>query len=642
MKRSLVSALASLLLAMDVRAAEPRWTVEFKEGAYTFLTATGLEVGQKTGPGAIAGYLVVKLPPDVDPATTNRGVFLGRVRVPERRVTWLKGDEFAAGELLPAHHLIAITPNAGFEPGLWAVKVRDTVKDRSGRPVNPTNATWTVEIGEPRARPDDPGPARNTLKLKFTTEVDPATYADGIVVEKQVAGNWQEEQRGSATIAPSAHGGSVNEIGLRPLGGWERGATYRVRVTDAIRDVRGQPLTNAEDFSFTVPKSGPFETRHEPRRPVAQANVQAASAGPAFPGGQALGWHGHWTDPVTGLIYMRNRWYDPRTGTFLSPDPLEDIDSPNQYLFGAGRPHEVVDPLGLAVSTSKRGIVISDERNNGYWYLIPWALAYANPASTVELLRRGGLAGSALDEFMESNGINLGTDASRAQALGLMTSQELARAQRFTIHAETEIATAYGAGKVLGLVGRGIASTVLKRAAQEGSESGYRLLARELWPSYPETAVMFPEGVGPAQASGRAGSATGSVSFPSSVRFTPSTGRTYTVYQRADIDWSQVRTAGPRDFIGKTNAEAAKAGFRPQLPDGEFATLHHAEQSATGPWFEASTRYHNIRTAQQPPLHPYEGGQNPYAPLGRGPGSPRDAFQTIESPEYWQWREAHR
>ncbi len=356
MTRSLISALASLLLAVDVRAADPRWTVEFKEGARTFLTATGLEVGQKTTPGAtIAGYLVVKLPADVDPATTNRGVFLGRVRVPERRVTWLKGDEFAAGALLPAQHLIAVTPNAGFEPGLWAVKVRDTVKDRNGRPVNPTNATWTVEIGEPRVRPDESGPARNTLKLKFTTEVDPATYADGIVVEKQVAGGWEEEPRGSATIAPREHGGSVNEIGLRPLGGWERGATYRVRVTEAIRDLRGLPLTNAEDFSFVVPKSGPFDTRHEPRRPVAQASAQAASAGPAFPGGQALGWHGHWTDPVTGLIYMRHRWYDPRTGTFLSPDPLEDIDSPNQYLFGAGRPHEVVDPLGLCLGLDKEG-----------------------------------------------------------------------------------------------------------------------------------------------------------------------------------------------------------------------------------------------------------------------------------------------
>jgi len=27
-------------------------------------------------------------------------------------------------------------------------------------------------------------------------------------------------------------------------------------------------------------------------------------------------------EPVTGLVYARERWYDPSTGTFLSPDPL--------------------------------------------------------------------------------------------------------------------------------------------------------------------------------------------------------------------------------------------------------------------------------------------------------------------------------
>lgn len=271
----------------------------------------------------------------------------------------------------------------------------DTVKDRGGRPINPTNATWTVEIGEPRARPDDFGPARNTLKLKFTTEVDPATYADGIVVEKQVAGGWEEEPRGSATIAPREHRGLVSEIGLRPLGGWERGATYRVRVTEAIRDVRGQPLTNAEDFSFTVPKSGPLDTRHEPRRPVAQANAKAASAEPAFPGGQAMGWHGHWADPVTGLIYMRNRWYDPRSGTFLSPDPLEDIDSPNLYLFGAGRPHEVVDPLGLAVTVKAEvpgapcNVVPSVDMETGRYPFLDAALL--GPLSSLENAGRKAL-----------------------------------------------------------------------------------------------------------------------------------------------------------------------------------------------------------------------------------------------------------
>ena len=124
--------------------------------------------------------------------------------------------------------------------------------------------------------------------------------------------------------------------------------------------------------------------------------------------------------------------------------------------------------------------------------------------------------------------------------------------------------------------------------------------------------------------------------------FTPSTGRTYKVFQRNDINWDQIRKGGARDFIGKTNAEAAKSGLRPELPDLKFATLHHQEQCAGGPWFEASTRYHNIKTAKEGPLHPWGGEQHPLQPLGKGPGSLREQFQNIESPEYWIWREAHR
>ncbi len=57
---------------------------------------------------------------------------------------------------------------------------------------------------------------------------------------------------------------------------------------------------------------------------------------------------GHWVDPVTGLDMVRARVYDPRTGAWLSRDPLEDIDSPNLYGYVAGRPHEATDPWGLA------------------------------------------------------------------------------------------------------------------------------------------------------------------------------------------------------------------------------------------------------------------------------------------------------
>lgn len=87
-----------------------------------------------------------------------------------------------------------------------------------------------------------------------------------------------------------------------------------------------------------------------------------------------------------------------------------------------------------------------------------------------------------------------------------------------------------------------------------------------------------------------------------------------------------------------TNAQAAaRHGLAPILPNGSIATLHHAEQNATGPLFEASTRYHNISRAAKPPLHPYGKAQHPYNPMDE---STRKAFQQVDSPEYWKKRGA--
>lgn len=51
-------------------------------------------------------------------------------------------------------------------------------------------------------------------------------------------------------------------------------------------------------------------------------------------------------DPATGLIQMRDRWYDPSTGTFMSPDPDGSADSANLYLFCKGDPVNNSDPTG--------------------------------------------------------------------------------------------------------------------------------------------------------------------------------------------------------------------------------------------------------------------------------------------------------
>ena len=51
-------------------------------------------------------------------------------------------------------------------------------------------------------------------------------------------------------------------------------------------------------------------------------------------------------DPLTGLVFMRDRVYDPSTGSVLTPDPEGYRDSPNAYAYCAGDPVNCSDPTG--------------------------------------------------------------------------------------------------------------------------------------------------------------------------------------------------------------------------------------------------------------------------------------------------------
>jgi RHS repeat-associated protein len=59
-----------------------------------------------------------------------------------------------------------------------------------------------------------------------------------------------------------------------------------------------------------------------------------------------LGYDGQYTSSDTGLIYMRARTYDPATGQFLSPDPLEAITG-EPYNYAGDDPVNRSDPSGL-------------------------------------------------------------------------------------------------------------------------------------------------------------------------------------------------------------------------------------------------------------------------------------------------------
>jgi RHS repeat-associated protein len=51
---------------------------------------------------------------------------------------------------------------------------------------------------------------------------------------------------------------------------------------------------------------------------------------------------------LTGLLYMRNRYYDPKTGRFTQEDPIGLAGGLNTYGFADGDPVSYTDPYGLA------------------------------------------------------------------------------------------------------------------------------------------------------------------------------------------------------------------------------------------------------------------------------------------------------
>ena len=48
-----------------------------------------------------------------------------------------------------------------------------------------------------------------------------------------------------------------------------------------------------------------------------------------------------------GFVYLRNRWYDPQTGRFLTQDPIALAGGVNLYAYAGNNPITYTDPFGL-------------------------------------------------------------------------------------------------------------------------------------------------------------------------------------------------------------------------------------------------------------------------------------------------------
>lgn len=93
-------------------------------------------------------------------------------------------------------------------------------------------------------------------------------------------------------------------------------------------------------------------------------------------GTSAIGYTGNWTDPTSGLVYLRARDYDPATGQFLSVDPaLSHTHQP--YSYTRNQPVNAVDLTGLCPVNGGANVADCTAADFGAnpFFLSPGALA---------------------------------------------------------------------------------------------------------------------------------------------------------------------------------------------------------------------------------------------------------------------------
>jgi RHS repeat-associated protein len=212
---------------------------------------------------------------------------------------------------------------------------------------------------------DDAVAAAGALRVWLSAALDASTLGAGVVLESRTAG-------GAWTGVPAATPGGTEglvlaldpetgtELRVLLVEGWRRGVAYRVRLRAELRDVLGRAppasgpggsASAAAPLQWTVPEGAGQAVAYEQRFASGERfeswTASGDTVGGRFPGGQNGLFHGLWTDPVSGVAYARARWYDARTGAFLSEDPLRDVDSPNLYQYATWDAFNKTDPLGL-------------------------------------------------------------------------------------------------------------------------------------------------------------------------------------------------------------------------------------------------------------------------------------------------------
>jgi RHS repeat-associated protein len=138
-------------------------------------------------------------------------------------------------------------------------------------------------------------------------------------------------------------------------------------------------------------------------------------ATPNSPGALQLGWRGELE--INGLVWLRNRAYDPNTRAFLSPDPLPAIPgtatAANPYHYANNDPLGWLDPLGLRPMTDADLAAYRQAHQGfldkaGHWIGDHWDYIAAGAVMVAggALMVFGGPAGMVVGGALMSGGLS--------------------------------------------------------------------------------------------------------------------------------------------------------------------------------------------------------------------------------------------
>ncbi len=158
------------------------------------------------------------------------------------------------------------------------------------------------------------------VEVLFSEPVDSATLPAAVTVDGQSL-TWTAA--GSEYPLPRRHRPSP-----RPAPGGGRHPTPR-------------PRRHPTDGLSQLPLLHPGRRRHprlreaRPQRDQRQRRPEPPTASGPPP------------RPRDRLPYVRNRYFDPEIGRFITADPLGFVDGPSEYAFAGNSPANAGDPLGL-------------------------------------------------------------------------------------------------------------------------------------------------------------------------------------------------------------------------------------------------------------------------------------------------------